>query len=243
MLLCVLFYVPGWATEVDLKGLDVRSYNSLSMSHDADKVLKENGNLPQFLEEALPIAQRYGLENEIGFRLAHKHHDLDESKGMVERFQRIKGIPAFVTTIEEMGEGSEAVPASWIYSSHGLKVFEYSADPNVANIVEKLSNLPGFWKELERLTKRLGLLEIVAPAVLNKENFKYFNTGQPLFEKIRMQPYASILVNKSIEEINEIRGFLVQTTWALPNTRPDVLCVTHCGYSEDEYRWHEVWHS
>ena len=229
----------------ELRDFNHRTYNALPLSGEADLELKKNGNLNKFLEDVAPVVEKYDFGHSIGFRLLHRHETLEEGQVMVENFDHWKGVPALITTLENK-DTPKIYPASWSCGSSGLTVFEYSKDSRAKKVAKKLGANPAFLGEIKDLLIENKLEHILAPAILTRENFVHFNATQPLYELIRPAPYASILVNKSLEEIravSEAGGNLVRTTWPVGNNNKyEVLCVTHCSTSEDDYRFHEYEH-
>lgn len=232
-ILCsVLFCTASFAGKVpeELKEFSHTSYNSLPLSGEADLNLKRNGNLNKFLEEVTLIVEEQGLAESIGFRLSHRHDLVQQGEKMVEKFDYWKGNPAFITTIEKE-DTPKIYPASWLYTSSGLKVFEYSSDPEVKKVIKSISEPQKFFERIGEIAEKYELKSILSPAILERRSFAHFNTEQPLYELISPEPYSSVLINKSLEEIEQDTqngGNLVRTTWALKNPLTNTLCYVLC---------------
>ena len=180
----LFFSSPSFSTEFivpeDLKTFNSSTYNALPLSVEADYLLKQNGNITKLLDESLAIANKYGIEEYFGFRLAHRHHDLSENEVMVEQFENLSTGPALITSVKKETSTEERTPASWLYTSSGLKVFEYSTDPQVKELYNKLMFNTSFFEEIRQVSLRLQLDQILAPAILGRQHFQHFNAEQPL---------------------------------------------------------------
>ncbi len=240
ILLCVIMvnYEPLRANPIpeEMKSFSRKSYNRLPLSHEADQTLQRNGNLSACLQEAAVITEKYGVSDSIGFRLLHRHEKLEKGKVMVERFDHWQSNPALITTVEDK-EGTKTYPASWSCQNGALQVFEYSEDPNVKKVANVLGKNLTFFEEMRVVLEKHGLDHILAPAILVKDSLVHFDSTKVLYELISSNPYASILVTKSFDELDAIRRSqrnVIQTTWGLDgNNKLPVNCVTYC----------EQWHS
>lgn len=245
-LLCsVLLCTASFAGKIpeELKEFSHTTYNSLPLSGEADSNLKQNGRLHKFLEEVTPLVEEQGLTESIGFRLAHRHDVVQQGEKMVERFDYWKEKPSFITTIEKE-DAPKTYPASWLYTSSGLKVFEYSSDPEVKKVIKSLSDPQKFFEKIGEIAEKYELKGILSPAILGRSSFAHFNTEQPLYELISPEPYASVLINKSLEEIEQETkngGNLVRTTWALKNPQTPIVCINFCHWVDDRIHW-SYWH-
>ena len=217
------------------------AYNRLPLSAAAHLKLNRNGNIERLLEEVLPIAKKCELSGKIGFRLAHQHHPISEGEVMVESFKYWKSTPAFITSVKKQKSTVGILPASWLETPSGLKVFEFSDDLEVKKVLDILIEHPERYNEISKVCDRYGLKEILAFAIIDRSAFKYFNS-QPLYEMINPNPYASVLVNKSQEDIQEMSGLLVRTSWLIGNPQHDVECVTYCHASDEDYKFHQYTH-
>ena len=226
----------------ELRDFNHRTYNALPLSAEADLELNKNGNLNKFLEDATPVAEKYNLSDSIGFRLLHRHEILEEGKVMVESFGHWRELPAFITTPEKE-DTPKTYPASWAYDTSGLKVFEFSTDPEVKKVAKQLGVHRGFFEEMKEVLVKHQLEKILAPAVLLRNSFVHFDRTQPLYEIIESQPYTSVLINKSQEELDqesEKGKKLIRTTWPLGTNNPnETICAVSCSTEKSMHVYEE----
>ncbi|CAG8651639.1 11701_t:CDS:1 [Dentiscutata erythropus] len=158
-----------------LNEFDIKKYNGLPPPKTANDEL-ELRKL-EFKELLAKVEQLTGKEGiELGLRLLHSHEiPLEDGQAMVETFAEYEGEPAFITSADLP---NNSYPASWILNNGKLLVFEYSTDPYVKRIYEKLLKDSSVLNEINTLIKTYNLESLIGPCITARDMLSKFDTNQ-----------------------------------------------------------------
>jgi len=121
--------------------------------------MRKDRSFEEFLVAAREWAMERKVDEILGLRLLHRHHQPESDEAMVETLEE----KALVTRPECLGKLGNAVPASWILATEGLRVFEYSRDPKVLESFPKVTL--SLLKELETIIRKFSFESVLAPSI------------------------------------------------------------------------------
>lgn len=209
-------------------------YNDLLSVEMADVSLSRSGKLDAFLADARKVTASYDSIDFLSVRLAHKHSILADGDIMLEEFKYDQGEPAFITS-NKSGTIKGSSPASWIKTSDGFRVFEYSTDAAVFSGFQYLAEHPNVLRNLEDLLQKYCLESYLAPAITKLDSLTNFEPAQHLVEKSRM------IVKEDGTEIHEnvVKAVcdsvysqmdVIRTSWSIDCEEMDPLyCWRNCA--------------
>jgi hypothetical protein len=215
----------GQVSSVQLESFDYGKYNRLLSPEEASERLNEK-NFKNFLAEACILLDKkeYAyFKKLLGLRLLHRHHEVKLGQILAEVYEEFRGKKASVTKLEQLKEQGAPVPASWMHSDEGIKVFEYSHDQNVKDLYSKLQQNGEIIVDLINLLRKHGLEKVLSIAILDRSWHSNYPSDQKFVENTYDEPYpASVLDDSSIKE-GEIP---IRTAWPFDDSSSvEFVCV------------------
>lgn len=222
------------------------TYNDLPSVEIADVNLSRSGALDAFLAEASKATASYDSIDFLGVRLLHNHNKLVDGEIMLEEFTYDQGEPAFITSNKSATTLKRSIPASWIKTSDGFRVFEYSTDEAVFSGFQYLAEHPNVLRILEELLQKYHLEPYLAPSITKLDSLTNFDSTQHLLEKSR------VIIKKDGTEIHEniVKAVsdnvysqmdVIRTSWSINSEPMDPLyCWRSCATGPQDQ--HDVSH-
>ncbi|CAG8435130.1 9993_t:CDS:1 [Scutellospora calospora] len=220
---------------VNLNEYNLDKYNNLQIPDAANNELKKkDSEFNEFLDRFIALTREYGIE--LGVRLLHSHNiPLKDGQAMVEKFvDNYKGKPALITSADSP---SDSCPASWILNGDNYLVFEYSNDPAVMRIYEKLAKDSTALDKVSALIKEYNLDNLIGPCITARDTMNKFNMSQrqALVEStINIEDkYVNIIQSRSNEESSSVG---IKTLWG---AKLNETCMTnlpcYCCINDQHY--------
>ncbi|MBM3610323.1 MAG: hypothetical protein FJX18_02185 [Alphaproteobacteria bacterium] len=169
--------VASYAAEVDsrpdLDRFGVGRYNALKTVMEAESIVKGHSDFDDFLEESRKTVESYGQQENIGYRLLHRHGNLHDDHKMIESFGVLDGDVAIITQETTGASSVPYAPASWFVQDDQVFSFEFSTDPLVLKVKEYLQTVP-LLQNLHELMASYDLQSALAPAILSRAQYEPF---------------------------------------------------------------------
>ncbi|MBY0293288.1 MAG: hypothetical protein K2W92_08395 [Alphaproteobacteria bacterium] len=206
--------------EPSLRRFSHKTYNELKTVEEANNILHQSSQFPEFIEEAKNLAKFYEVSDFFGVRLAHKHTQLLPNTIMVDSYEQLNDQKVLVTRPTDKDSISEAVPASWILGKKGqsYKAFEYSRDPLVKRGFEILKTKPQLFEDFYNLTKKYNLENTLVPSILKRDweddlssrGYTYY-----LEQSYENPSFMSIVSPQKENDFKELNAQPIITGWDL----------------------------
>lgn len=209
------------ATEVlnpeDFSRFNIQTYNALPEVKEADAILRSNGNLNAFLQDVRELLTQNpsSITTSLGFRLAHRHNQLDEGMAMVEEVDQIDNKIAFITSANAQ-ENTGHYPASWVMTSSGLEVFEYAKDESVQQDLQTLITQQNIIHSIQCLSAQYDLNNILALSLLRRGSILELKENEVRLERTQYHPFfANIVMAEDLKQLEDRGANALQTSWGL----------------------------
>ncbi|CAG8812089.1 38994_t:CDS:1, partial [Gigaspora margarita] len=193
-----------------LNKFDSKKYNNLPFPKNAsDELENRKSEFKELLDKIKQLTKKENIE--LGLRLLHSHDiPLEDGQAMVENFGSFEGEPAFITSANSP---DNSYPASWILSEDGYIVFEYSTDPYVKRVYEKLLEDSSVLNKINELIKNYKLDSLIGPCITARDTLSNFNTNhdQALVEHTVKD--GDIYKNVVQSRPNESSSIGIKTLW------------------------------
>jgi hypothetical protein len=207
------------------------TYNDLPSVEMSNTGLLNSGKSDNFLAEARSLIANYDSIDFLGVRLVHKHNTLVDGDIMLEEFKYDEGEPMFVTSNKHITTAG-GIPASWIITSDGLRVFEYSTDVAAFSAFQYLDEHSEPLRMLRNTIQKYALESYFAPSILKLESLENFNPSYQLVEKSRMIVNDGIKIHENIVKGVPDDVFLgmnvIRTSWTINSETRHDYCWRSC---------------
>jgi hypothetical protein len=214
-----------------LSEFSTTTYNNLPSVEDSNSSLLKTGKMADFLDSARLAISEYDSINFLGVRLIHKHNTLLDGEIMNEIYSDSEPTPTIITSNRMTMKKS--VPASWLITSNGFEVFEYSTDIVPIGAFQYLSEHQQALDTIASIVKSFGYESYLAPSVIARDCFKDFDEDSRLLERSR----SLRVVDREIHE-NVVTGVCsesylkmdtIQTSWSIQPVGKEVGCYKVSG--------------
>ncbi|CAG8527857.1 7455_t:CDS:1 [Cetraspora pellucida] len=157
-----------------LSKYSLEKYNSLLLPEIANNELKnKNAEFDELIKNITPIIKKNKIE--LGLRLLHGHNiPLKGEQAMVEKFDYFQEEPALITSADSP---NASYPASWILSDDQYWVFEYSSDPYVKKVYERLED-SSVLDEISAQIRKYKLDSLIGPCITARETLNKFDMSE-----------------------------------------------------------------
>jgi hypothetical protein len=185
------------------------------------KINEENySRFKAFRASAEELITRYNLQDYIGFRLIHRHFEVEENHVMSE--QKNSGTGSLVTIAQDKEEAkaSGAVPASWIFGKGGeTHLFEVSNDPDVIEGNTLLKRAPSFITEIKELTLSYEMQDFLALAILKRQSLT--------------ASHHQVYIENNVLDENTKLGASIVTVGTIDPSQKAIFTTTSWGFSQN----------
>ncbi|CAG8683687.1 17434_t:CDS:1 [Dentiscutata heterogama] len=204
-----------------LNKFDSKKYSGLLSPKKAnDELDLRKSEFKELLAKIEQLTEKKGIE--LGLRLLHSHEiPLEDGQAMIETFSEYEGKPAFITSADLP---DNSYPASWILNDEELLVFEYSTDPYVKRIYEKLLEDSSVLNEINALIKTYNLESLIGPCITARDMLSNFDMkqGQSLVEHTVKDDGRYKNVVQSLPNVPSSNG--IKTLWG---AKLNNACITY----------------
>lgn len=220
-------YSSDALVEEPLNKFCVATYNSLPSVAAANYGLLSLGKTDAFLAEANSLMAGYDSVNFLGVRLIHQHNLLSDGEIMLEEFKHDEGEPAIITSNRSIDtEGS--IPSSWLITSTGLRTFEYSTDVASLSGLQYLQEHPEALRMVISTLQKYALESYLAPSILMRDVFKYFDPTGCLLEKSRIIVRDGREIHENVVKAVPIDIYstldVIKTSWPITPESKESSC-------------------
>jgi hypothetical protein len=172
------FPIASYAAEVysrpsmDLDRFDIGRYNALKAIEEAHSIVKSHRDFDDFLEESKKAVEAYEQQENMGYRLLHRHGNLHADHKMIESFGPVDGDVAIITQETQISATSMPfAPASWFVEGDDVFAFEFSNDPLVLQVKEYLQTV-SLLQSLNELMDSYELKGALATAIVSRAQYE-----------------------------------------------------------------------
>ena len=194
------------------------SFPSVEVAHER----AANIDLNEMAKDVLAVTERYGLSDEIGLLLIHRHLKLNDDEVMVER-QAVgdDGQIGYLTSPSAFSE--ELAVSSWHWANGERFPFEY-VDGDLAKSV-KLINESSVWAELQAVLTKHSAAEVFAVGYIERPLLD-LNESSVLIERTDAEGRLQGVFPEQIDGLNP--DDLLPTRWRLEETQPYAGATIYC---------------
>lgn len=123
------------------------------------------------------VVIRHGLDDVVGIRLLHKHHDILESEWMLETEEvDNRGIRCLTTTARRMEVGQRGSANTWMLVGEEAVALEFSKDQQVLGIEKSSRITEEFLSDFGNALDRYGVRDLLGPCIVSRE---YYDEAKP----------------------------------------------------------------
>ena len=236
VLLCTLPYAAYCAdvlVEEPLNKFCVATYKCLPSVEAANDGLLALGNTDAFLTDVSDQIAGYDAVNFLGVRLIHQHNPLADGEIMLEEFKYDEGDPAFITS-NRSADTKGSIPASWLMTPSGLRVFEYSTDATALSGFEYLTEHPETLRIVTSTLQKYALESYLAPSVVMLDSSRHFDPADHLVETSRTivreshEIYENVVKGVPSDIYSTLK--VIKTSWQIDaaSDGPEWYCHRYC---------------
>ena len=215
-------------TSTGLSGrFDVHAYNDLPAVEEADRDVRADSRLGEFLDGASRLILSYDLESRFGVSLLHKHNRCAPGERMIERDELHDDRPALVTRPSLADLDHElACPVVWQTRDGGYYPLEYSTDPTARGLLHDGAIPNQFLDDFRALTDRSPVGHLLGLAVVARSFYETAGPGESAIEFSMIEDRANVVY---LHDHASLEGQLIETAWSFERGLTVALdCLKSC---------------
>ena len=219
-------------------------YNQLPCVEDADKDLKRKIDFEGLLAATSAIAKEHELGAHLGLFLLHRHFELGRDEKMCERmFIDENDRPALASIPTQPSADDNSLPASWMFRDGEMHSFEFSSDPLVLELSQKLEADIALKNALRDAIHSFNAIDLIGFGVVTRDSLSE-EAFELWLEEIDEDGRRQVVRSYHADE--KSTDGLLRTRWALDETRQffcKAMCLPRCiPYSPGHSVSHSTFH-
>lgn len=206
---------------------DLGIYNALASVEEADKIVRTESRLDDFLEAASSIILSYNLQSRFGVSLLHKHSLCMQNEWMIEYSDCIAGRDALVTRpSREDPDHEEACPIVWQIYNENFYPLEFSTDPLARSLLFDGEIPDSFLGDFKELAQRSPIGQTVGLAVVSRELYNSASQDEAAVEYSNSRDRSNIVV---LRNRSGLEGNTIETSWSFEKVFDSTrACLKSC---------------
>jgi hypothetical protein len=206
---------------------DVKTYNTLISVEEADKIVRANDELDNFLEASSKVFRSYNLQSRFGVSLLHKHTPCKHNERMIETSECIADRDALVTRpILQNADHEDANPISWRICNAKFYPLEFSRDPLACRLLLDGEIPSSFLDDFRELANRSQIGQFVGLAVVRRGLYDSANQDEIAVEYYDEADRSNVVVLRNRHGLD---GKTIETVWSFEESvDPAKDCLKRC---------------
>jgi hypothetical protein len=206
---------------------DVRVYNALGTVEEADRSVKEDSRLDEFLNASARLFASHGMEKRFGVALLHRHCDCNAMEYMIEYPEVIDGEHALITSPMAAEPHQEnAVPAVWSILGDRFYPLEYTRDALARDLYLDGDIPPEFLDEFVALRNASPIGTLLGLAVVERGFYNGAGDDDIALEFSNYRERCNVVF---LRDRGKVVEKTIETAWTFERAEdPTRTCIRTC---------------
>jgi hypothetical protein len=194
------------------RSFDMDRYNNLGSVEEADKIVRTDDALDEFLSRASFLLVKHGVQFRFGVALLHRHYLCQDGERMSQSFQVSDGEAALVTK-PVAGEANYEVEVPWLWSVSDGRYYpmEFTSDETAISLFPEDGDIAGeFLADFADFVETSPIGHLIGLAIIERELHREMSDDCTLLEYSSGNERKSTLYVRALSEAQDS----IITTWA-----------------------------